>query len=250
MTATGFFTKSDFIKPGTYKAREGYTRNAWSGSKWNEYKGTKDLAQKLREFIKADKDLNACKWSIKTDRGGFTQSITVALMAAPFQVTAQEWGELHGFKYHQHANCKEAMTHEGFALVTKIRDFLTSYNYDDSDVMADYFDRGFYDWYHVGKWDKPFQVIEPRKKDNEERTTEKKNRDGVDLPAVVPARANIEGVQLVEYSDKAFAIVGNTKEIKDTLKTLGGRFNARLTCGAGWIFSNSKRVAVRSALAI
>ena len=47
-------------------------------------------------------------------------------------------------------------------------------------------------------------------------------------------------VVIVDYSDKAFALVGETKAIKDDLKRLGGRFNSKLSCGAGWIFS--KRV--------
>lgn len=47
-------------------------------------------------------------------------------------------------------------------------------------------------------------------------------------------------LRIVDYSEKAFAVVGETKAIKDDLKKLGGRFNAKLTCGAGWIFSKSK----------
>lgn len=46
--------------------------------------------------------------------------------------------------------------------------------------------------------------------------------------------------QIIDYSDKAFAVVGETKTIKDDLKRLGGRFNPKLSCGAGWIFSKTK----------
>ena len=53
-----------------------------------------------------------------------------------------------------------------------------------------------------------------------------------------------EGVRLkfriVDYSDKAIAVVGDTREVKDELKRIGGRFNARLSCGSGWIFSKAK----------
>ena len=59
-----------------------------------------------------------------------------------------------------------------------------------------------------------------------------------------------KGVQIIDYSEKAIAIVGDTRAIKDTLKTLGGRFNAHLTCGAGWIFSKSKESTLREALNI
>ena len=48
-------------------------------------------------------------------------------------------------------------------------------------------------------------------------------------------------IQLVEYSDRSFAVVGDTKDIKDKLKELSGHFNKFLNCGAGWIFSNKKR---------
>ena len=55
---------------------------------------------------------------------------------------------------------------------------------------------------------------------------------------VEPIKAN--GIEIIDYSDKAFAVIGDTKAIKDTLKELGGRFNFRLSCGAGWIFSKTK----------
>lgn len=47
-------------------------------------------------------------------------------------------------------------------------------------------------------------------------------------------------IQIIQYSEKAIAVIGNTKPIKDTLKGLGGRFNFRLSCGAGWIFPKTK----------
>ena len=59
-----------------------------------------------------------------------------------------------------------------------------------------------------------------------------------------------KGLQIIDYSEKAIAIVGDTRAIKETLKTLGGRFNAHLTCGAGWIFSKSKETTLRNALSI
>lgn len=62
--------------------------------------------------------------------------------------------------------------------------------------------------------------------------------------------ALVEGVEIVEYSEKAIAVIGDTKLIKDLLKSLGGSFNPRLSCGAGWIFSKKKEGEIREALAI
>lgn len=49
---------------------------------------------------------------------------------------------------------------------------------------------------------------------------------------------------VVEYSEKAVAVFGETRAIKDELKAMGGKFNSRLTFNgkrlAGWIFSKSQ----------
>lgn len=57
-------------------------------------------------------------------------------------------------------------------------------------------------------------------------------------------------VQIVDYSEKAFAVVGETKQIKELLKQLGGRFNMYLKCGAGWIFPKTKLNTVKAQLSI
>ena len=54
---------------------------------------------------------------------------------------------------------------------------------------------------------------------------------------------------LVDYSEKAVALFGDTKPIKDLLSEIGGRFNGRLTHNgqkcAGWIFQKAKEAQVR-----
>src|SRR5690606_14578024 len=54
----------------------------------------------------------------------------------------------------------------------------------------------------------------------------------------------LNDVKMVDYSEKAVAVIGNTYEIKDELKELGGRFNRFLTVEgakvAGWVFSKGK----------
>lgn len=55
-------------------------------------------------------------------------------------------------------------------------------------------------------------------------------------------------IELKAYSDKSFAVIGETKDIKDKLKELGGRYNPNLSCGKGWIFSNKRKEEVETAL--
>lgn len=67
--------------------------------------------------------------------------------------------------------------------------------------------------------------------------------------SVEPIKA--EGIEIVpDYSEKAFAVIGDTKPIKDTLKKLGGAWNSNLKCGAGWIFSKTKLETVKEALSM
>jgi len=59
---------------------------------------------------------------------------------------------------------------------------------------------------------------------------------------------------IVDYSEKALAVFGDTRPIKDELKALGGRFNPKLTHEntkkAGWIFTKSKECELRNLLTI
>lgn len=55
-------------------------------------------------------------------------------------------------------------------------------------------------------------------------------------------------IQIVDYSAKAIAVIGDTKPIKDQLKEIGGKFNFRLSCGPGWIFSKKQLAEVQKLL--
>jgi hypothetical protein len=59
---------------------------------------------------------------------------------------------------------------------------------------------------------------------------------------------------IVDYSEKAIAVFGDTRQVKDRLKALGGRFNPKLSHEggkrAGWIFSKNKENELRNLLTI
>lgn len=59
-----------------------------------------------------------------------------------------------------------------------------------------------------------------------------------------------EGIALKEYTDKSFVIVGNTKNFKDQIKELGGKW---MRCSDGnfaWMFSKKKLDAVAELLGV
>ncbi|GHV52171.1 hypothetical protein FACS1894181_15020 [Bacteroidia bacterium] len=57
---------------------------------------------------------------------------------------------------------------------------------------------------------------------------------------------------IVDYSEKALAVFGDTKAVKERLKELGGRFNPCLTHEGvkqpGWVFSKGRESGLRNAL--
>lgn len=203
------------------------TANRWTGSKCHEVTSAKEVAVKLREYIKKNAELSACKWSITSKWGMYGDSLAVALMEAPFAVFTEDYPR----GYMQNAIHREnRITEQAFRLLSQVRDFVLQYIWDDGYIMTDYFDRNIYDSYDIGKWDKPFKQIQAK-------------------PVAVQV-VKTAGLQLVDYSGKAVALIGDTRAIKDQLKELGGRFNARLTCGAGWIFSKRKEAELKAMFAI
>ena len=68
-----------------------------------------------------------------------------------------------------------------------------------------------------------------------------------------PADLSALNLEIVEYSEKAIAVFGDTKPIKDILKNLNGLFRANLTYNgerrAGWIYSRKQEQKVRETLA-
>lgn len=57
------------------------------------------------------------------------------------------------------------------------------------------------------------------------------------------------GLTVINYSEKAIAVTGETKPIKDTLKAMSGWFNKSLDMGdgtkfPGWIFKKDQLSAV------
>lgn len=172
------------------------------------------------------------KFSITKDN---YSSINVVILEAPFNMLLSDKSTYESVNPYR--------TEEWYKEIPKagkvIRDIHAIINEGNRTISEDG-DYGripaFYTNIRVGDWDKPFKVVAPNK------AAVKPKNNGVVIPKVEVADGDIK---VVEYSKKSFALVGaKTKELKDELAALGGSFNFRLTCGAGWIFSNKKRVEV------
>ena len=53
---------------------------------------------------------------------------------------------------------------------------------------------------------------------------------------------------IIDYSEKAIAVIGDTKQYREAFKAIRGSFNPRLSCGAGWIFSKKRIEDVKAIL--
>jgi hypothetical protein len=58
----------------------------------------------------------------------------------------------------------------------------------------------------------------------------------------------VNGIQIVKYTEKSVAAIGETKSFKDAIKEVGGKWNSKLKCGPGWILSAKKLEALKTAL--
>lgn len=102
----------------------------------------------------------------------------------------------------------------------------------DGVTLPEYFSRQDFD-----------DVITAYREEEKSLQEESSEETGKDMKQATEARFRI-----VDYSEKALAVYGDTKEIKEQLKQLGGRFNTHLRDGAGWIFSKQKAEELQALL--
>lgn len=74
-----------------------------------------------------------------------------------------------------------------------------------------------------------------------------------DAPQTPPrTESDAKKLEIIDYSERAIALIGDTKPYKDELKALGGSFNAYLRHNnervCGWIFSKKRETEVRNFL--
>lgn len=131
-----------------------YTENGWCGSNYNSSLTTTDIAKIIRTGLKQMYPL--CKFSVRTSH---SDSISVYLMEANFNPFACEPKGYYQINQY-HIEKDENLSEQAKQLFVDVNCLIQSYNYDDSDAYIDYFDTNFYYHLEIGKWDKPFMVVE------------------------------------------------------------------------------------------
>lgn len=226
------------------KAMSFYTANGWAGSNYDSKLSTKEIAAKVRSYAK--KNFPGFKFSVRSEWSMYADSMAVELKAGPCVPFIEGSRSAERGYMSTMSNVKawkDELTPEVFASLNAVSNYASSFRYDDSDGMQDYFDTNFYLSIKVSD---EYKVIEPKAKKSSVKP--EKVEEAKEVEAVTA-----EGLEIVDYSEKAIAVFGDTKAIKEQLKELGGRFNPALNYNgekrAGWIFSKKQADKVRELLA-
>lgn len=135
-----------------------YTQNGWAGENYSLYRTTKEITALIREGIKQMYPLT--KWSVSFESYSGGSTIHVALMEAPYNVFREETKSGHIQVNEYYLEQEDRLTEQALIMFIKVNDLIKSYRYSDCDGQIDYFDVNF--WYNlnVGKWNKPFKIVE------------------------------------------------------------------------------------------
>lgn len=222
------------------KAMSFYTANGWAGSNYDSKLSTKEIAAKVRSYAK--KNFPEFKFSVRSEWSMYTDSMYIELKSGPCVPFVEGSRSAERGYMSTMSNVKawkDELTPEVFASLNAVSNYASSFRYDDSDGMQDYFDTNFYLSIKVSD---EYKVIEPKAKKSSVKP--EKVEEAKEVEAVT-----IEGIEVVDYSAKAIAVFGETKAIKEQLKELGGRFNPSLNYNgekrAGWIFSKKQADKVK-----
>lgn len=221
-----------------------YTANGWAGSNYDSKLSTKEIAAKVRSYAK--KNFPEFKFSVRSEWSMYADSMYIELKSGPcvpFVEGSRSAKRGYMSTMSTVKGWENELTPEMFKVLDAVTTYASSFRYNDSDGMQDYFDTNFY--IHIEVSDE-YKVIEPKAKKSSIKT--EKAEEAKEMEAVT-----VEGLEMVDYSDKAIAVFGDTKAIKEQLKELGGRFNPSLNYNgekrAGWIFSKKKADEVRNLMA-
>lgn len=222
------------------KAMNFYTANGWAGSNYDSKLSTKEIAAKVRAFAK--KNFPGFKFSVRSEWSMYTDSMYIELkegVCIPFVEGSRSAERGYMSTMSTVKGWEDELTPEMFEVLDAVTTYASSFRYDDSDGMQDYYDTNFYLKIKVSD---EYKVVEPKAKKSSVKA--EKAEEVKEVEAVT-----VEGLEIVDYSEKAVAVFGNTKAIKEHLKELGGRFNPSLNYNgekrAGWIFSKKQADKVK-----
>ena len=177
------------IELGVVKMENSYTGYGWKGVNSGKGYSMKEIAKIIKQELK--RKYSDCTFSVVKGGNAYCNTLDICLMTSkrnPFQdyeVAVKDenfgrynlWGKSETEQEQAKKYLKESLaggyiqvnefdiersyklSSFGKELFTYAKSLCDSFNFDDSDGMIDYFHCGFYDSFHIGKWDKKFELI-------------------------------------------------------------------------------------------
>lgn len=141
-------------------ARE-YTEYVYNEYRWKgrNYKG--QHAPEIVELVRAWLKETYSKYRFSVRRENYN-SICIKLMSADFEAFTRESGKVQDTVNHYGIERDSDLTDRAKEVLLNVRDFVMSYNFDDSDAMTDYFHTNFYLTLGIGSYRKPYKVELPK----------------------------------------------------------------------------------------
>lgn len=180
----------------------------------NEAYMSPEHAKQIRDELK--KTFPEFKFSVRNDN---YSSINIAILSGPIKLTDKE----DGYEQVNHYYIKDHYKHnpEAADFLEKVNKIANKGNYDNSDIMTDYFDVGWYVHMSIGQWDRPYVV------------TSAKPTKSVKQPIKTPyVRQTLEeDIKIYPYKNNSYVLVGlGTKNLINEIRNiLGGWFNKFFT---------------------
>lgn len=133
-----------------------YNEYRWKG---RNYKGqhAPEIVGLVRTWLK--ETYPRYRFSVRREN---YHSIHIRLMKADFEAFTKESGKIQGDINHYHIASDKSLTDRAKEVMLNVRDFVMSYNFDDSDPMTDYFHTNFYLTLGIGSYRQPYKVELPK----------------------------------------------------------------------------------------
>lgn len=219
------------------KAMNFYTANGWAGSNYDSKLSTKEISAKVRSYAK--KNFPEFKFSVRSEWSMYTDSMYIELKSGPcvpFVEGSRSAERGYMSTMSTVKGWENELTPEMFKVLDAVTTYASSFRYNDSDGMQDYFDTNFY--IHIEVSDE-YKVIEPKAKKSSIKT--EKAEEAKEMEAVT-----VEGLEVREdmqpgdifnvYTDKErkYSVTYDGVSLESSLKNdLPGiiEFNCKIESG-------------------
>lgn len=121
----------------------------------------KDEIKVIRNELK--KEFPGFKFSVRSASGGI--AVDISIMSGPFSIKDFEnivsgsdiskGGQINQY----HLKEKSPSDKKAVSFLKEVMAIVNKENYNNSDVMTDYFDVGFYTHFALGKYEKPYKEV-------------------------------------------------------------------------------------------